>query len=253
MLLLFYSASFHTDRYVKRKGDEGRGRKPNPHPLAVAKEYSNGSTYRPSTPALLSRDSSGSLPSNLPDKLSAYPSEVGIYSSQNVDPSAKSRGSYRHKDESTGREPHKVLRQLSYSPKQPPDEADGSLLSPGGDSLRRRKSGGAGPNVDARLGDSSIDRSDFISRVEAPPLRRGGSLLDRLSIADKDCDLSADSLLVSSTSLRDRLVPSKRDRDEMMNNEGSSGRGEISQDFEGNESKRAKKRGGKRRSAARRT
>jgi len=69
---------------------------------------------------------------------------------------------------------------------------------------------------------------------------------------NKDRGLPTDSL--AGTSLRDRLVPSKRDRDEMMYTEASSGRGlgEMPQDLEGSESKRAKKRGGKRRSAGRR-
>jgi len=98
-------------------------------------------------------------------------------------------------------------------------------------------------------GDLKLDCSDFISRVEPLPLRRGGSLLDRLSMDNKDRGLPTDSL--AGTSLRDRLVPSKRDRDEMMYSDGR-GLGEMLQDLEGSESKRAKKQGGKRRSAGRR-
>jgi hypothetical protein len=152
------------------------------------------------------------------------------------------------------------LRRLSRSPIHLPPDADGphSRHLSAGDDLPSRQSGGTGPDPDPRFsssGDlkiSALDRSDFISRVEPPPLRRGGSLLDRLSMDNKDRGLPTDSL--ASTSLRDRLVLSKRDRDEMMYSEASSGRGleERPQGLEGSEPKRAKKRGGKRRSAGRR-
>jgi len=67
-----------------------------------------------------------------------------------------------------------------------------------------QKSGGTGPDLDHRFsssGDLNIsasDRSDFISCVEPPPLRCGRSLLDRLSMDNKDRGLSMDSLAGSS-------------------------------------------------------
>jgi len=251
-----------SDRGVQRHDDEARGRKPLPHPL---EQYSNGSRYHTSTP--LSRDLSGSILS-VPGRLSTYPSsdgrsEFSFRANQNIDPPARSRGSFRQRDESlTRRDPQRGLKRLSHSPIQLPPDGVGphSHLSSAGvvPPSHLRKSGGTGPDLDPRFsssGDLNIsasDRSDFISRVEPPPLRRGGSLLDRLSMDNKDRGLSTDSL--AGTSLRDRLVPSKRDRDEMMYSEASSGRGlgERPQDFEGSELKRAKKRGGKRRSAGRR-
>ena len=249
---------------VQRHDEETRGRKIYPHPLTLIEQHSNGSSHRPSSPPPLSRELSGSMLSTVPERLSTYPSsdgrsEVSFRPSQNADPPARSRGPYRDEPK-TRWDSHRVTRQLLYSPVHlSPNEADDphSRHSSGDDdplSPRLRKAG----DIDARFspsGKSILDRSDFISRVEPPPLRRGGSLLDRLSLDNKDRGLPPDSLPILGASLRDRLVPSKRDRDEMMNSEAISGRGfeEKLPDLEGSDSKRARKRGGgKRRSAGRR-
>ena len=192
---------------------------------------------------------------SVPERLSIYPSSDGrsedsLRANQSTDPSVRSRGSYRHRDESiTRRDPHRGLRRLSHSPIQLSDKADGphSHYLSAGDVLppRLRNSGGTGPDLDPRYnssGNLKLDRSDFISHVEPLPLRHGGSLLDRLSMDNKDRGLPTHFL--AGTSLQDRLVPSKRDRDEMMMySEASSGRvlGERPQDLEEGESKRAKK------------
>jgi hypothetical protein len=258
---------------LQRYDDEARGRKsyphphphPHPHPLALTEKYFNGLGHRPSSPPPLSRDLSGSMLSSVPERLSTYPSsdgrsDVGFRPGQTTDLPARTRGSYRD-EPILRRDSHRVMRQLSSSPvHRSPDEAHSHHSSAGDDPFppRLRKSGGPGPDTDARFSSSGnpMDRSDFISRVEPPPLRRGGSLLDRLSLDNKDRSFPPASIPVLGASLRDRLVPSKRDRDEMMmNSDAISGRGfeEKIQDLEGNDAKRARKRGGgKRRSAGRR-
>lgn len=225
----------------------------------IAEQYSNGSGKRTSTPPPVSREISSSIPSNVPERSSTFPSTdsniSGFHASRKPDLPPKPRGPYIDRDDPTLRRESRRL--LHYSPRRPLDEIDAPYSYPAGDPLppRLRKSlpGGADPNMDARYdssGDSKrspISRADFLSRVEPPSLRRGGSLLDRLSSVDH-------GLVAESPSLRDRLIPSKRDRDEMMNSEGSSSRGGHAEQLqdEGSESKRAKRRGGKRRSGGRR-
>lgn len=140
--------------------------------------------------------------------------------------------------------------------RQPVNEmgASSRRVTSGGDLLppRLRKSV-VGPDADlldsARdpKPDTTEDHSSFFDRVERPSIRRGGSLLDRLS---GDDGYSVDEKNAQSSSLRDRLVPSKRGLDEMRVESGSS-KGDINERSyepeEVNESKRARKRGGKNR------
>ncbi|KAJ3508513.1 hypothetical protein NLJ89_g5713 [Agrocybe chaxingu] len=79
------------------------------------------------------------------------------------------------------------------------------------------------------------------SNARDKPIKRGQSLLDRLSFAD---DNSLASPEVPTQSLRDRLVPSKRDRDDMLNDDGDFRDASYDGD-EGIESKRARRRSGK--------
>lgn len=136
-----------------------------------------------------------------------------------------------------------------------PNKVDASSrrVPSGGDLLppRLRKSF-AGPDalLDSardRKPETSEDHSSFFDRVERPSIRRGGSLLDRLS---GDDGFSVDGKHPQSSSLRDRLVPSKRGLDEMKVESGSS-KGDINERSyepeEGNESKRTRRRGGKNR------
>jgi hypothetical protein len=138
--------------------------------------------------------------------------------------------------------------------RQPVNEMDASSrrVTSGGDLLppRLRKSV-VGPDADLLL-DSARDakpedHSSFFDRVERPSIRRGGSLLDRLS---GDDGYSVDGKNPQSSSLRDRLVPSKRGLEEMRVESGSS-KGDINERSyepeEGNESKRTRRRGGKNR------
>ncbi|CAA7270259.1 unnamed protein product [Cyclocybe aegerita] len=76
---------------------------------------------------------------------------------------------------------------------------------------------------------------------DKPPNKRGQSLLDRLSFADDDPLAPPE---VPTQSLRDRLVPSKRDRDDMLNDNGDFRDASYDGD-EGIESKRARRRSGK--------
>ena len=80
----------------------------------------------------------------------------------------------------------------------------------------------------------------YQNKLERPQVqRRGASLLDRLSTGNpRSHDPGAQQ------SLRDRIIPSKRDREDMMD-EGMRG-GDVSFDGEdGSESKRAKRKSGR--------
>ena len=78
-------------------------------------------------------------------------------------------------------------------------------------------------------------------RLERPQvLRRGASLLDRLSTVNSRSHESS----AAQQSLRDRLTPSKRDFDDMVTDEGMQH--DVSFDGEeGNESKRARRKNGR--------
>lgn len=115
--------------------------------------------------------------------------------------------------------------------------------------LRRKSVVGPEPDLLRRdpKPDMTEDHSSFFDRVERPTVQRGGSLLDRLSADD---GFSTDAKNAPSPSLRDRLVPSKRSLDEMKVAGGSYKYDLNDRHYEaeeGNESKRARKRGGKNR------
>ncbi|KAF8906769.1 hypothetical protein CPB84DRAFT_1769582 [Gymnopilus junonius] len=123
-----------------------------------------------------------------------------------------------------------------------------------GDKPRHRKNPsdrGAGPGDNAYAVPpppgrvrSQDDRPGFMGRLEAPAPAPAGehppiSLLARLSaqpLPDQDAP---------PQSLRDRLVPSKRDRDDMMMDERGGQRDGPYDDNDGNENKRVKRRNGR--------
>ena len=89
--------------------------------------------------------------------------------------------------------------------------------------------------------DKSMDFKDRVEKVPHLAQRQGGhiSLLERLSSVEDMGQASTGS----EQSLRDRLVPSKRDRDDMMND--GDGRERSYDGEDGYDSKRVKRRNGK--------
>ncbi|KAF8970442.1 hypothetical protein BDZ97DRAFT_94483 [Flammula alnicola] len=90
--------------------------------------------------------------------------------------------------------------------------------------------------------ESQDDTLSFKDRLEKPNTQRRGQqipLLDRLSSAGDSSRVNVQD--VQQQSLRERLIPSKRDREDMMMDEGDPR--DLSYDGEdGNESKRARRR-----------
>ncbi|KIM42218.1 hypothetical protein M413DRAFT_444666 [Hebeloma cylindrosporum] len=97
--------------------------------------------------------------------------------------------------------------------------------------------------------DKLVSLKDRVERAPHPAQRQGApiSLLERLSSAEDVGQASTGS----EQSLRDRLVPSKRDRDDMMRDDGD-GREPSYDGEDGYDSKRAKRRSGKGRRGGRR-
>ena len=116
---------------------------------------------------------------------------------------------------------------------------------PGGPPLSGRDEGEVGEvelsfqNAHAELERESVLQQE---RLERPQMqRRGASLLDRLSSGNSR---SYDSAAQQQQSLRDRLIPSKRDFEDMTD-EGMQ-QHDVSFDGEdGNESKRARRKNGR--------
>ena len=95
-------------------------------------------------------------------------------------------------------------------------------------------------NAHAELGREQEEMVFQQERLERPQVRRGASLLDRLSTGNPR---SHESAAQQQQSLRDRLIPSKRDFENMAD-EGMQH--DVSFDGEdGNESKRARRKNGR--------
>ena len=103
------------------------------------------------------------------------------------------------------------------------------------------------PPSDEPMNTSPENTVNFLDRLDAPILsRRSSKLLDRLSAAQDSPAVSADAPESSTPSLRDRLVPSKRNVDDMMDVETGS------YDGDDNENKRLKRRTSKAKRGGRR-
>lgn len=103
------------------------------------------------------------------------------------------------------------------------------------------------PTSDEPLNASPENTVNFLDRLDAPILsRRSSKLLDRLSVAQDSAAVSADIPETPTPSLRDRLVPSKRGVDDMMDAETGSYEGDD------NENKRLKRRTSKAKRGGRR-
>ncbi|KAE9391719.1 hypothetical protein BT96DRAFT_298823 [Gymnopus androsaceus JB14] len=115
--------------------------------------------------------------------------------------------------------------------RRPPDRNDNGKPNP------RRPSDASEMDVDP-----PHHRRDHKGPYDQPSSsnRRGGSLLDRLSINPSPSDDHPGS----SPALRDRVVPAKRDRDEMVRDGEDRMDGDVDMD-DGFTSKRAKRRAGK--------
>ncbi|KJA26839.1 hypothetical protein HYPSUDRAFT_1032758 [Hypholoma sublateritium FD-334 SS-4] len=101
--------------------------------------------------------------------------------------------------------------------------------------------------VDAPPSDEPENTVNFLDRLDAPILsRRSSKLLDRLSVAQDSATVSAEVPETPTPSLRDRLVPSKRSVDDMMDIETGSYEGDD------NENKRLKRRTSKAKRGGRR-
>ena len=117
---------------------------------------------------------------------------------------------------------------------------------PGGPSISGRDEGDVEQlsfqNAHAEHGREPDETVYQQERLERPPvLRRGASLLDRLSTGNPR---SHDSAAQQQQSLRDRLIPSKRDFEDMM--EDGMQQHDVSFDGEdGNESKWARRKNGR--------
>lgn len=95
----------------------------------------------------------------------------------------------------------------------------------------------------------------FMERLENPGKSRRNSttipLLERLSSVQDSARVSPDSSDAPTPSLRDRLVPSKRDRDDMAVDAGEPG-GQVYDGEDGNDTKRMKRRATKAKRGGRR-
>ncbi|KAF9486265.1 hypothetical protein BDN70DRAFT_240597 [Pholiota conissans] len=84
-----------------------------------------------------------------------------------------------------------------------------------------------------------VQDNSLKDRLDSANSQRRGSLLDRLSLGNDNAHSAADSSDVQPQSLRDRLVPSKRDRDDMME---ANDQGPAYDAEDGNDNKRVKRR-----------
>ncbi|KAF9527432.1 hypothetical protein CPB83DRAFT_856162 [Crepidotus variabilis] len=238
----------------KLQDDRGRVRDRPLHPMTAPSLSVNGLSSRDATAPPLSREDS--VFSSTLDESSARQSA----DEKELQPPRSSLNGYDSALGSINRTSPQQLRPMPTTPPEP--ERQSTLEYPLSPSLQRRLSMSGDPlpprlrkaipspePKKTRPEDLSAppeDRSSFLERVERPAsLRRSESLLDRMNSDDPSRRGMDNSATSPSQSLRERMVPTKRDHDEMRAESRYTGADRPYDADDGHEMKRSRKRSGK--------